>query len=421
MDAGMAATLVPLGGLLIGLVFGATAQLSHFCTMGCVSDVVLFGSFRRARVWALALAVALAGSQALELMGWVALDRSLYRAPTLPWLGCLVGGVMFGFGMVLAGGCISRNLVQLMGGEMGLNSIPGQGSEFWFELPFASGKLEGYAEPAMALQHLLIADASEMLRKHLSETVQSLGWSAETVNSGQAALTRLGIESARAFDVLLLDWHMPGLNGLETSQLIRQTTAAGQNAAIIIMVTAHAREELARHPAAALADVVLHKPVTASALYNAVAEAKHKRGRTLPAGNMVVPAHGRRLPGLRLLVVVLVLLLEPSPLASLQEERKDPKCEEMCGRLSATGSAAWRGRGRSRPAACRWRSPRPACPSPSGPSSAPSRTVKCCPCCCCPCCAGSASRASVTWCDRTWPWCSTRTSRTPRASGRSRA
>lgn len=118
MDAGMAATLVPLGGLLIGLVFGATAQLSHFCTMGCVSDVVLFGSFRRARVWALALAVALAGSQALELMGWVALDRSPYRAPTLPWLGCLVGGVMFGFGMVLAGGCISRNLVRLGGGSL---------------------------------------------------------------------------------------------------------------------------------------------------------------------------------------------------------------------------------------------------------------------------------------------------------------
>ena len=45
-------------GLLIGLAFGATLQRSHFCTMGCVSDAVLFGSLRRLRVWALAIAIA---------------------------------------------------------------------------------------------------------------------------------------------------------------------------------------------------------------------------------------------------------------------------------------------------------------------------------------------------------------------------
>ena len=52
--------------LLIGIAFGALVQRSHFCTMGCISDAVLFGSYRRLRVWALAIAVAVVGSQALD-------------------------------------------------------------------------------------------------------------------------------------------------------------------------------------------------------------------------------------------------------------------------------------------------------------------------------------------------------------------
>ena len=111
-------SLLPLGGLLLGVLFGAVAERSHFCTMGCVSDVVLFGSFRRARVWALALAVALLASQALELSGLVALGATAYRAPSLSWLGALLGGLLFGFGMVLAGGCVSRNLVRLGTGSL---------------------------------------------------------------------------------------------------------------------------------------------------------------------------------------------------------------------------------------------------------------------------------------------------------------
>lgn len=114
----MQAAFVPLGAFLLGVVFGVVAQRSHFCTMGCLSDAFLFGSLRRLRVWALALAVALLGSQALDLAGFVDLGASLYRAPTLPWLGILAGGVLFGFGMVLAGGCIGRNLVRLGTGSL---------------------------------------------------------------------------------------------------------------------------------------------------------------------------------------------------------------------------------------------------------------------------------------------------------------
>jgi uncharacterized membrane protein YedE/YeeE len=113
-----AATMVALAVLAIGAVFGAVVQRSHFCTMGSVSDAVLFGSFRRLRVWALAIATALLGSQALDWAGLVDLGTTSYRQPALFWLGAGLGGLLFGFGMVLAGGCPSRNLVRLGTGSL---------------------------------------------------------------------------------------------------------------------------------------------------------------------------------------------------------------------------------------------------------------------------------------------------------------
>jgi uncharacterized protein len=111
-------TLVALAAFMLGLVFGAVAQRTHFCTMGAISDAALFGSFRRLRAWVLAVAVALVLGQALHLAGLVDLGRSIYQSPDLGWLGHLLGGFLFGFGMVLAGGCASRNLVRLGAGSL---------------------------------------------------------------------------------------------------------------------------------------------------------------------------------------------------------------------------------------------------------------------------------------------------------------
>ena len=103
--------------LLLGVGAGVVLQRSHFCTMGCISDAVLFGSLRRLRVWALALAVAMLGSQALDALGLVDLAASAYRVEGWWFLGALPGGFLFGFGMVLAGGCVSRNLVRAGSGS----------------------------------------------------------------------------------------------------------------------------------------------------------------------------------------------------------------------------------------------------------------------------------------------------------------
>lgn len=106
------------GGLAIGMVFGALVEHTRFCAMGAVSDWHSFGDARRLRAWLLATAVALLGAQGLQLGGVVDLNLSMYLAPRLNWLGNILGGLLFGIGMVFAGGCGSRNLVRLGGGDL---------------------------------------------------------------------------------------------------------------------------------------------------------------------------------------------------------------------------------------------------------------------------------------------------------------
>ena len=111
-------TLVALLGFGLGLVFGATALRTNFCTMGAVSDMVFMGDLNRFRAWMLAIAVAILGSQALHLSGAVDLSESIYLAPSLGWAGAIIGGLMFGFGMTLAGGCGNKTLVRLGAGNL---------------------------------------------------------------------------------------------------------------------------------------------------------------------------------------------------------------------------------------------------------------------------------------------------------------
>jgi hypothetical protein len=86
--------------------------------MGSLSDIHNFGDYRRFRAWILAAATALVGTQLLQHAGIVALNNSMYLAPTLNWVGYIAGGLIFGFGMVFSGGCPSRNLARAGGGDL---------------------------------------------------------------------------------------------------------------------------------------------------------------------------------------------------------------------------------------------------------------------------------------------------------------
>ncbi len=105
-------------GLALGMIFGAIAQRTHFCTMGAVADIVGFGDWTRMRMWLLAMGVAIVGFNTMAWLGWVDPGKSLYGGARLAWLSALVGGSMFGFGMVLASGCGSKTLVRVGAGNL---------------------------------------------------------------------------------------------------------------------------------------------------------------------------------------------------------------------------------------------------------------------------------------------------------------
>jgi uncharacterized protein len=112
------AIALALAGLVIGAVFGAVVFHTNYCAMGAISDAVTFGDKRRLRSWLLAIAVAVLGAQALQVAGMVELGKSIYLPPMLDWLGAILGGLLFGYGMVFAGGCASKNLVRVGGGDL---------------------------------------------------------------------------------------------------------------------------------------------------------------------------------------------------------------------------------------------------------------------------------------------------------------
>ena len=102
----------------LAVVFGAIAQRTHFCTMGAVADIVNMGDWSRMRMWVMAMGVAMIGFNTMVWLGWVQAGQSVYAAPRLIWLSNLLGGLLFGFGMVLASGCGSKTLVRIGGGSL---------------------------------------------------------------------------------------------------------------------------------------------------------------------------------------------------------------------------------------------------------------------------------------------------------------
>lgn len=111
-------TQVLWAAFFIGAAFGAIVQRTNFCTMGSVSDIVTMGDWTRMRQWVLAMGVAVIGFGVLAWSGQVDPLKVLYASSRFLWLSALAGGLLFGFGMVLASGCGSKTLVRVGSGNL---------------------------------------------------------------------------------------------------------------------------------------------------------------------------------------------------------------------------------------------------------------------------------------------------------------
>ncbi|MEO7337537.1 MAG: YeeE/YedE family protein [Caldimonas sp.] len=118
IDVGALATQVLWAAFGLSAVLGAIMHRTHFCTMGAVADIVNMGDWSRMRMWIMAMGVAMIGFNAMVAFGWVDASKSLYAGSRVIWLSALVGGAMFGFGMVLASGCGSKTLVRIGSGNL---------------------------------------------------------------------------------------------------------------------------------------------------------------------------------------------------------------------------------------------------------------------------------------------------------------
>ncbi len=169
---------------------------------------------------------------------------------------------------------ISKKLAELMGGQVGVTSTPGQGSSFWFTADLgmvdtAQAVPDSSAWDPAELQgrRVLVVDDHPHARSLLCDMLAGLPLQVESAASGVEALQKIELAtlSGRAIDLIFLDWKMPGMDGLETARRIHGLQLSPRPR--LVMATAFGRDELGQQMQAGEVDGVLVKPIYTASLH----------------------------------------------------------------------------------------------------------------------------------------------------------
>jgi len=206
---------------------------------------------------------------------------------------------------------ISKRLAEMMGGEIWVESKPGQGSTFSFtaDLGLGKEKAKKHFKPASELRGMkvLVVDDNATSRSILQEMLKSFTFEVSLASSGEEGITELEAASKdKPFELVIIDWMMPGMDGIEASKRIKGLKSLSKIPAII-MVTAYGREEVMQQAEPAGLEGFLLKPVKPSMLFDTIMQAF---GEAVPETSRIAQRHEQKAEALKHIRGAQLLLVE---------------------------------------------------------------------------------------------------------------